>query len=317
MLKEFEVSSVEAAFFAEWPWLPNNGASTARLPELKVLTLQHTPFKWCSPMFRDLHVLNLRGLPTCHLPVDRILHILSNNPQLKSVALHFQGVLSAILPLAILTLPHVTNLTLGGSYLLTQLLDSLTLPRLESLTLDIEARDVLEDTISSLLTRSNRPPVNYLSIAYGASANAAAFYYGPSGLVISWTSLLAELPHLRTLKVGGTALEPLLTALGPPEDDPNQPQTLAWACPRLETLGLRSCHVHGESVARLVQLVEARNPAPAQPGMSATAHLVAGVAPVRIASLELHECNNPGEDVITWLRSRIAEVVYSDPAHDR
>ncbi|KAF5324112.1 hypothetical protein D9619_011381 [Psilocybe cf. subviscida] len=317
MLKEFEVSSVEAAFFAEWPWLPNNGASTADLPRLRVLTLQHTPFKWCSPMFRDLHVLNLRGLPTSHLPVDRILHILSNNPQLKSVALHFQSVLSAVLPLTVLTLPYVTKLSLGGSYLLTQLLESLTLPRLESLTLDIEARDALEDTISAFLARSNRPPVSHLSIGYGSSANAATFYYGPSGLVISWTALLADLPQLRTLTAGGTALEPLLTALGPPEDDPNQPQTLAWACPRLETLGVRSCHVHGESVARLVQLVEARNPAPPQPGTSAMAHAVGGVTPVRLASLELYECNNPGEDVINWLHSRIVDVVCPDPAHDR
>ncbi len=27
ILREFEVSSVEAAFFAEWPWLPNANSS--------------------------------------------------------------------------------------------------------------------------------------------------------------------------------------------------------------------------------------------------------------------------------------------------
>lgn len=312
ILREFEVSSVEAAFFAEWPWLPNaNSTSSVVLPRLRSLTLQHTPFKWSSPMLRDLHTLNLRGLPTSHLPLDRILHILSNNPDLKSVSLHFQGVLPAILPLASLTLPHVTSLTLGGHYLLTQLLESLTLPVLDSLTLDIEARDAIEDIITGLLTRSNRPPMQNLSIAYGVAANAANFYYGPGGLVIAWTALLAELPHLKTLTIGGTSLEPLLTTLGYPEDDPNQSQTLAWACPALEFLGLRSCHAHNEGVTKLVQMVEARNPD------NGAAQAVGGVTPTRLARLELYECSSLGEDVMKWLDSRIADVLCVDPAADR
>ena len=295
-MREFEVSSVEAAFFAEWPWLPNaNSSSSVVLPRLRSLTLQHTPFKWSSPMLQHLHTLNLRGLPTSHLPLDRILHILSNNPELKSVSLHFQGVLPAILPLASLTLPHVTSLTLGGHYLLTQLLESLTLPVLDSLTLDIEARDAIEDIISGLLTRSNRPPMQNLSIAYGVAANAANFYYGPGGLVIAWTALLAELPHLKTLTIGGTSLEPLLTTLGYPEDDPNQSQTLAWACPALEFLGLRSCHAHNEGVTKLVQMIEARNPD------NGVAQAVGGVTPTRLARLELYECSSLGEDAMKWI----------------
>lgn len=262
-------------------------------------------------MLRGLHTLNLRALPTSHLPLDRILHILSNNPQLKTVALHFQGVLPAILPLKNLTLPHVTSLTLGGHFLLTQLLDSLTLPILDSLILDIEARDAIEDVISSLLTRSNRPPIQQLSIAYGVVANAATFYYGPGGIVITWTTLLSELPHLKTLTIGGTALEPLLIALGLPEDDPNQSQTLVWACPALEVLGLRSCHAHNEGVTKLVQMVEARNPE------HGTAPAVGGVTPVKLNRLEFHECTSLGEDVMEWLETRIEEVICSDPATDR
>ncbi|KAJ3483625.1 hypothetical protein NLJ89_g12047 [Agrocybe chaxingu] len=116
LLREFEVSSVEAAFFAEWPWLPNASAgSPVVLPNLQTLTLQHTPFKWSSPMLRNLHTLNLRALPTSHLPLDRILHILSNNIALQSVALHFQGVLPAVLPLQPLALPSVTSISLGGT----------------------------------------------------------------------------------------------------------------------------------------------------------------------------------------------------------
>jgi len=262
-------------------------------------------------MLRGLHTLNLRGLPTSHLPLDRILHILSNNPQLKTVSLHFQGVLPAILPLNVLTLPHVTSLTLGGHFLLTQLLDSLTLPCLDSLTLDIEARDAIEDIISSLLARSSRPPLQYLSIAYGVAANAATFYYGPGGIVITWTALLSELVHLKTLTIGGPSLEHLLTALGSPEDDPNQSQNLVWACPALEFLGLRSCHTHNEGVTKLVQMVEARNPE------NGTAQVVGGVTPVRLKKLELHECTSLGEDVMKWLDTRVAEVICSDPAADR
>ncbi|GLB38982.1 hypothetical protein LshimejAT787_0601440 [Lyophyllum shimeji] len=100
--------------------------------------------------------------------------------------------------------------------MLSQLVDHLILPALTNLTLDIEAREPIEDTISNLLMRSNKPALQHLSIAYGAASSTSSFYYGPSGVVISWTSLLADLAHLRSLHVGGTPLEPLLAALGGP-----------------------------------------------------------------------------------------------------
>ncbi len=213
-------------------------------------------------MLQHLHTLNLRGLPTSHLPLDRILHILSNNPELKSVSLHFQGVLPAILPLASLTLPHVTSLTLGGHYLLTQLLESLTLPILDSLTLDIEARDAIEDIISGLLTRSNRPPMQNLSIAYGVAANAAKFLLraGRTCHRMDCTSGGASPPQNAHHRRHIARAPPHL--LGYPEDDPNQSQTLAWACPALEFLGLRSCHAHNEG--RDEAGADGRGPQPGQ-----------------------------------------------------
>ncbi|RDB27535.1 hypothetical protein Hypma_003789 [Hypsizygus marmoreus] len=316
LMKEFEVSSAEAAFYPEWQWLPNASANaTLVLPKLETLTLQYTPFKWSSPMLRsNLHSLNLRALPTAHLPLDRILFIIANNPALESLTLHFQGVLPPILPLAPTTLPLLKTFHIGGHYILSQLVDSLSLPVLDSLTLDIEAREPIEDTISSLLARSSNPPLTHLSVAYGSSSGSSTFYYGPSGIVISWTTLLLELGGLESLYIGGTPLEPLLMALGVPDDDNNG--MTAWACPKLKALGMRNCHAHSEGVVKLVQMVEARNPAQSNGG-STSASMVGGVTPVRLKTLELYDCASLGQDVVEWLKSRVEEVVCTEPEYER
>ncbi|KAG6901920.1 hypothetical protein C0995_006630 [Termitomyces sp. Mi166 len=297
LLKEFEVSSAETAYYPEWQWLPNAPPNaTLVLPNLKTLTLQYTPFKWSSPMFRtNLHTLNLRALPACHLPLDRILYIIASNPALESLTLHFQGALPAVLPLSPTTLPLIKTLQIGGHYSLSQLIDVLVLPQLTTLTLDIEPRDPIEDTISNLLTRSSKPSLAHLSIAYGNSSNN--FYYGPSGTVIAWPSLLGDLTHLESLRIGGTTLEPLLSVLG---EEP-------WACPNLEALGVRNCHALGEGVVKLVAMVEARNPQPP---------LIQGTVK-RLKSLELYDCASFGEDVVEWLGSRVEEVVCTEPEFDR
>jgi len=312
LLREFEVSSADTPFYQEWQWLPNAPASDSLvLPGLRTLTLQHTPFKWSSPMLRTgLTTLNLRALPTAHLPLDRILYIIANNSDLQSLTLHFHGVLPAILPLAPTTLHRLTTFSIGGHYFLSQLVDSLCLPALDTLTLDIEAREPIEDTISSLLLRSSYPALKHLAVAYGSSSASASFYYGPSGIVISWMALLGELAGLRTLHIGGTPLEPLLAALGPPEEDASN-QTGTWACPHLEALGMRNCHTHSEGVAKLVQMVEARNPDGGGSGAAGSG------GPVRLKALELYDCATLGQDVVQWLKGRIEEVVCTEPAYER
>lgn len=327
LLREFEVSSAEAAYFPEWQWLPNAPASAALvLPKLKTLTLQYTPFKWSSPIFRtNLHTLNLRALPTCHLPLDRILYIITNNPSLHSLSLHFQGALPAVLPLTPTTLHHIHTLHLGGHFTLTQLIDALALPRLCTLTLDIEPREPLEDTVLNLLTRSGSPALAHFALGYtaptsavsAAAAAASAFYYGPAGAVVSWPVLLADLQALESLRVGGTPLEPLLGALA---DDPA-------VCPALEVLALRNCHALGEGVVKLVAMVEARNPQhpqqhPQHPHqqmqmqVQVQQQMQAGTVK-RLRSLEMYECASVGEDVVRWLRSRVGEVVCTEPEFDR
>lgn len=225
-----------------------------------------------SPVFQaNLQSLTLRLLPTAHLPLDRVLHVIAANPRLRLLDLHVGTVYPAILPLTPLTLGELTQLSLGGHYLLSQLVDNLTLPIITAISYDIEAREPVEETITNLISRSNNPPLSSLSIAYGVSSTT--FYYGAAGGVISWNFLL-ELPDLRCLKVGGTPFEPLLNVLTKPDEDQHQ-----WYCPKLAQVYMKGCHTHGEGVAKLVSMVGARNPS----GPSG--------APVdRLKHLELHEC---------------------------
>ncbi|KAI0042824.1 hypothetical protein FA95DRAFT_1634863 [Auriscalpium vulgare] len=305
LLKEFEVSCAEPVYYGEWPWLPSASPNTqVVLPELKSLTLQYTPFKWSSPMLKmNLRSLNLRSLPTTNIPVDRILHIISNNRGLEELSLHFSNVLNYVLPLAPTTLPDLKDLSIGGHYYMASLVDSLIIPALESLTLDIEARDPIEDSITNLLSRSNHPPVSLLSIAYGNGG--LPYYYSGAGLVASW-GFLNELTLLRTLQVGSTPLDPLFSMLGAPEED-----VPGWLCPNLEHLALRSCPSHSEGILKLVQMVEMRNPEGGSPATSA------GTVPVKLRQLEMYDCSTLGQDVVAWLKTRIDDVVCVEPAFDR
>jgi len=301
LLTEFEVSCAEPAYYKEWSWLPSAKADTpVSLPQLSSLTLQYVPFKWFSPIFKtNLESLTLRSLPISQVPLDRVLHIVAANPGLKFLDLHVGNVHPAILPLTPLTLKELTELSLSGHYLLSQLLDNLTLPAITSITFDVEARDPVEETITNLISRSDQPPLSSLSIAYGVNT----FYYGAAGGVISWNFLL-DLTDLKCLKVGGTPFEPLLVALTRPDEDHHH-----WYCPQLSQICMKGCHAHGEGVAKLVHMIDARNPA----GGSSSAQ-----APVeRLKHLELHECAVLGPDVIQWLRSRVADVVCTELQYDR
>lgn len=188
---------------------------------------------------------------------------------------------------------------------MAQLTDSLVVPSVDSLTLDIESRDAIEDTISNLLTRSNKPPLSHLSVAYGHGSQST-LYYGSGGVVISW-NFLADLSTLESLHVGGTPFEPLVSALSAPDEDQNM-----WLCPNLVSLAMKNCHSHNDGVVKLVQMVEARNPE-----SSTAAITVNGVAPIRLKQLELHDCANLGQDVIKWLMARVEDVVCTEPPYDR
>ncbi|KAI0064982.1 hypothetical protein BV25DRAFT_1822762 [Artomyces pyxidatus] len=307
MLKEFEVSCAEPVYYGEWPWLPSASPNAqVALPELRSLTLQYTPFKWSSPMLKtNLRSLNLRSLPTTNIPIDRILHIVSNNRGLEELSLHFSTVQNYVLPLIPTTLPELKELSVGGHYLMSSIVDSFILPALESLTLDIEARDPIEESITNLLSRSNHPPITLLSLAYGQNG---MYYYSGGGLVASW-AFLNDLSHLRTLQVGTTPLDPLLSMLGAPEED-----VLGWLCPNLEHLALKNCPAHSDGIPKLVQMVDMRNP---EGGASAPSSLTPGGTPVKLRQLEIIDCTTLGQDVVEWLKTRIEDVVCVDPPFER
>ncbi|KAA1473094.1 hypothetical protein DENSPDRAFT_779377 [Dentipellis sp. KUC8613] len=315
LLKEFEVSCAEPVYYGEWPWLPSaNPNSHVVLPVLQSLTLAYTPFKWASPMLRtNLRHLNLRALPTTNIPLDRILHIVASNQRLEKLSLHFSTVVNAVLPLIPTTLTELKELSVGGHYMMATIVDSLILPALDALSLDMEARDPLEDSITNLLSRSNHPPLTRLSIAYGGSN--PPYYYTGGSIIASW-GFLADLSHLRSLHVGGTPLDPLLSMLGAPDDDGGPTQ---WACPYLTHLALRNCPAHVEGLPKLVQMVELRNP---EGGTTASAFSSAappgpGTVPKRLLQLEMYDCATLGQDVVAWLKSRIADVTCVEPPFER
>ncbi|KAH9038584.1 hypothetical protein EDB85DRAFT_2132236 [Lactarius pseudohatsudake] len=307
LLKEFEVSCAEPMYHGEWPWLPSANPNTeVVLPKLETVTLQYAPFKWSSPMLRmNLRTLNLRTVPTTSIPIDRVLHIVSNNKTLEDLSLHVTTVLNPVLPLSQTTLPELKTLSVGGHFLMASLVDSLVVPGLCSLTLNIDARDPIDDSISNLVTRSSHPAIHSLSIAYGS--NGPPFY---GGLIASW-GFLNDLNHLRTLQVGGTPLDPLFAMLGAPEED-----VLGVMCPFLEHLALRGCPAHSDGVTKLVQMVDTRNPESAPP-TAPTTGLGGSATPVKMRRLEMYECTVLGQDVVAWLKSRIDDVVCVDPPFER
>ena len=80
--------------------------------------------------------------------------MISHNPHLQSLVLYFRGVLPNVLPLASLVIREVTEVRIGGHWLLSQLVDCLSTPQLKKLSLSIDPRESAEGTIIGLLTRS-------------------------------------------------------------------------------------------------------------------------------------------------------------------
>ncbi|KAJ3479775.1 hypothetical protein NLI96_g8826 [Meripilus lineatus] len=274
---------------------------------MRSLTLQYVPFKWSAPILQNLQSLVLRTLPSNHIALDRVLYIVAASPNLVNLSIHVGLVNPPVLPLNQTSLNELRRLNISGHYSLTALVESLSLPALEDLVFDIDARDPVDEIISSLVARSNNPPLTSLSILYaGPHSTGSGIYYAAGALITSW-GFLADLDQLKTLQVGGAAFDPLVSVLASPDDDG---QLDRWLCPNLTSLRMRGCHAHSDGVAKLVQMVEARNP---DTSVGGTVFQANGASPIKLRCLEVHECGTLGVDVVEWLKVRVEDVVCTEP----
>jgi len=328
MLEEFEVTGGDNPYHSRedihWTWLPS--CETGSFPNLNSLHIENMPFKWSSRMLNNcfLRSLTLHSNNDYQLSVDRLLLIIGHNSStLRELSLNFSTLHNNVLPLMPVTLPQLTDLTLGGHFQMHLILDNIIVPSLAALTLDMEPRDGLEDMISSLLARSVSPPLNLLSLSY----SSAPYYIGNT----LTTTFLNEL-DVTTLQISQTIVEPLLVALSAPDEDNND----QWICPHLNTLCLRSCHTSHQTdlVQKLVQMVDARNPlvpghtgasgpssvptassfgfVATQGSTSSTMSPTSSGVPARLKCLVLYDLGGIGDDVLEWLRSRVDEVTCTE-----
>ncbi|KAF7300630.1 D-ser-dehydrat domain-containing protein [Mycena chlorophos] len=282
LLKEFEVSCAAPSYFPpEWSWLPTLPATSASipspLPSLESLTLQYTPFRPSAPLFLHptsrLHTLVLRALPAATIPLDQLVAILkANQASLTVLKMHLASLSPAVLPLPgaagananngpnnnsglnpanQLTLASLEELHVGGHHMLTSLVDTLVVPLLTTLEVDVDiAREPIEETIVGLVTRSSGCALKVLGIGYGWGGSAIRAGSSRSGLynplpnstnssaasiqhalaltspphtsgssMIAWNFLADIGANLEVLKVGGCAVDGLLNALVGPEDN--------------------------------------------------------------------------------------------------
>ncbi|KAL4068432.1 hypothetical protein V8B97DRAFT_1873059, partial [Scleroderma yunnanense] len=251
MLQEFEVSCAESTSSTDWSWLPSISPLCLQrhahpTPTLTSLTLTNVPFKYSSPLFTSgsLRALHLHGLPSLSLPVDRVLYLITSNPSLESLALHFFALTPPVLPLpnpeiSPVRLSKLLTLRISGHPLLAHLVDVLVCPALETLGVEVDlnaqmngggmgmgmgmgmgqhggmGREPVEETVIGLVRRSGHPEVTSLYIAYSTGSSSSyggILGFGAGGSVISW-SFLGEMASLEKLEVGGTPLEPFVGAL--------------------------------------------------------------------------------------------------------
>ncbi|KAL4073399.1 hypothetical protein J3A83DRAFT_4090975 [Scleroderma citrinum] len=335
MLQEFEVSCAESTSSTDWSWLPSISPLCLQrhahpTPTLTSLTLTNVPFKYSSPLFTSgsLRALHLHGLPSLSLPVDRVLYLITSNPSLESLALHFFALTPPVLPLpnpeiSPVRLSKLLTLRISGHPLLAHLVDVLVCPALE--TLGVEhggmGREPVEETVIGLVRRSGHPEVTSLYIAYSTgSSSSYAYHYPHPGSVISW-SFLGEMASLEKLEVGGTPLEPFVGALSPQDDDTGTVIGIVGnlVCPRLKSVVVRDAQGHPDGIAKLVQMVEARNPddLPTN-GIGAGGGGGGDVSiPTKLRKLEIWDCVPIGTDVVDWLKRRVEDVVIVDPPYSK
>ncbi|KIM56708.1 hypothetical protein SCLCIDRAFT_131949 [Scleroderma citrinum Foug A] len=347
MLQEFDVSCAESTSLTDWSWLPSipplHRHAPHPTPTLTSLALTNVPFKYSSPIFTagSLRALHLHGLASLSLPLDRVLHLITSNPSLESLALYFSALTPPVLPLpnpdiSPVRLSKLHTLRICGHPLLANIADVLVCPALQTLGVEVDlnaqinggmgmgmgghagmGREPVEETAIGLVRRSGHPDVTSLYIAY-TTCSSSSLGMGLGGSVISW-SFLGEMASLEKLEVGGTQLEPLVGALR----GAGGAGAGNLVCPRLKSVIVRDAQGHPDAIAKLVQMVEARNPdvLPSDTGGGAGAATGTGggdgTIPSKLRKLEIWDCVPLGADVVDWLKRRVEDVVIVDPPYSK
>ncbi|KAF8674922.1 hypothetical protein RHS04_07024 [Rhizoctonia solani] len=311
LLEEFVISCGDVGHhhISPDPWCYFPTSTNSKVPQMRKLDLRNVPFTWNSPMLRGLHHLSLADqahpvASSTRLSMDRLLTLLSNNPDLETLSLELRCG-SALLPPRDLVLHKLKSLTIaGGDSQTVEFLDHLTLPALESLSVRLSAPEPIDDVLQSLLSRSGNPQIKRFACH---PCYADEF---PSRAV-------AALPTITHLEMLEMIPRDVLMQLTPhPHSDSAGPATTAGVpnssgvpCPALESVIIRGCPSLPQAIPELVQFILHRNPHELNAtGVKSTS----GLAPLK--SVVITNCGMPlEEDVREWITARVPHVVL-DPS---
>lgn len=221
--------------------------------------------------------------------IDAIYSILRQNPALRRLELSIQGLQNSVIPnMDDIGLNELQYLSLEGAPQFVQLLQHLTLPALTRVNIKFDVPQTLDfsGTFKELLTRSDYPPITFLSIQQPYRTQETNLHY------------LKCLPDLEELSISRLPLEDVLVAL---DDEGSEG---SFPCPNLLKLSLTNCPGRRDLdslVPRLVRFVERRT------------ERSIGESKRTLESLRIQNCGcivtAPQE---AWLKGRLKEFMVDE-----
>ncbi|KAG8755856.1 hypothetical protein FRC14_003601 [Serendipita sp. 396] len=294
LLEDFWVSCGDNNIrLSTWQWFASKHEGNDT-PSLKRLSLQHVHFSWASNMFKNLTDIRIVSPSSVVYPqpatIDSVLNILKNNPDLQSLSLSVPNLQGSVLPNPeVISLPHLTYLSLEGSSHFIFLLQHLKIETVEKFYVKLESPQSSDfaETFRDLLNRSNFPPISILRI------------YQPFWLPESNLGYLESLPELEELAVGRIPMEEILRELN------ITASSGTLTCPKLTRLTLQSCPGRRdmESVMpKLIDMVNKRTNG-STPGLQK-----------KLKSLKLYHCGcTVTVEQQSWLSKKLKEFKVDEP----
>lgn len=183
------------------------------------------PFLPLSNIFTNLTTLMLGNSNMgIKISVDDLFTVICANPNLERLCFVFPLLHEAVLPAPPLVLSHLKSLTLNGTSVLLEVMESLTASNLQHVATVLlpDADDDVYRAFEDFARRSSWPPINHL------------FLDGP--ILTASVAFLKELPALVSLTCGGLVLDAVFTTLDGPIDASG-----LLPCPNLTSITLVSC----------------------------------------------------------------------------